>query len=293
MFITVTLTFLLIVGVITFIYSLTPRARDLAFAARITGAVLVAAGLTMLAFSTITVVPARTVGVPITFGVPGDPLPNGLNFKAPWTKVELMPTTAQPLDASGENPTIARDADDSDVYVHNNVRWAIVEEHATSVYLDALDFDNVRDLLVQPELRTAISTVMANYDPLADDKPGNAEVADAIKAEMQRRLGERIEVRSVSVTLIEVSAATQDRINGLNTEKGNTRIAEQRVVTAKAQAEANRTLAESVANDPNVLVSYCLDLLAEGKTPPAGFQCWPGQADGSTVIVNDTPTSGE
>ena len=49
MFITVTLTLLLIVGVITFIYSLTPRARDLAFAARIAGAVLVAAGLTMLA----------------------------------------------------------------------------------------------------------------------------------------------------------------------------------------------------------------------------------------------------
>ena len=42
-------------------------------------------------------------------------------------------------------------------------------------------------------------------------------------------------------------------------------------------------LADSVTNDPNVLVSKCLDLVNEGKSLPAGFQCWPN-TDGSMVI---------
>ena len=255
------------------------------------GASLIAASLIVFAFSVITVVPARNVGVPVTYGVPGEPLPNGLNFKAPWTSVELMPTTTQSLDATGDKATIAKDADSADVYVNNNVRWAIVDDHATSVFYEARDFDNVSDLLVQPKLREAIASVMDNYDPLAEDAPTNAQVAEEIKAELQAGVGERIRIDSVSVTLIDFSEATKDRINQLNAERGNTRIAEQKIVTSKAQAEANRVLADSVSNDPNVLVALCLDLIAEGKALPAGMQCWPGQADGSSVIVSGAPQS--
>lgn len=255
---------------------------------RAVGGGLVMGALLIFFVSIITIVPARNVGIPVTYGVAGDPLPNGLNFKAPWTTVELMPTTAQSLDATGDKATIAKDADSADVYVHNNVRWAIVDEHATSVFYEARDFSNVSDLLVQPKLREAIASVMDDYDPLADDAPTNADLASQIKEELQAGVGERINISSVSVTLIDFSEATKERINALNSERGNTRIAEQKVTTAKAQAEANRVLADSVSDDPNVLVALCLDLIAEGKTPPAGFQCWPGQAEGSSVIVNSS-----
>lgn len=291
---TVALT-LIILGIVVFFlkfYSTWPgQPKQRITWTRHVGIGLVALGVVTLLATVITIVPARSVGVPVTYGVAGNPLPNGLNVKAPWTTVELMPTTPQSLDATMEDATIAKDKDNADVYVSNNVRWALVEEHATSVYYEARDFEAVSDLLVKPKLREAISTVMKTYDPLAEDKPSNAEVAQLVKAEMQRGVGERFSINSVSVTLIDFADATKDRINALNIERGNTRIAEQKVITAEAQAEANRVLADSVSNDPNVLVALCLDLIAEGKQLPAGMQCWPGQAEAASVIVGGAPAN--
>lgn len=52
-----------------------------------------------------------------------------------------------------------------------------------------------------------------------------------------------------------------------------TRIAEQRAKTAQAEARANEVLASSVANNPNVLVSKCLEAAREVGISPLG--CWP------------------
>ena len=64
-------------------------------------------------------------------------------------------------------------------------------------------------------------------------------------------------------------------------EKANTRIAEQRAKTAAAEARANEILAASVSNDPNVLVSKCLDAAREARISPLG--CWPGTTAVPTV----------
>lgn len=250
----------------------------------ITGLVSLVA-FVMLGFATTTIVPARQVGIPVTFGVAGNAMPNGFNLKAPWTDVELMPTTPQALDAVGDKATKAKDVDNSDVFVYNNVRWSIVEKQAASIYYDAKDFDNVSDMFIQPSLRTAVATVMSTYAPLSDKKPGNAEVADAIKAELQKRVGDRFTIDSVNVTFIDVSQATKDRIAALNAERANTRIAEQKEQTAAAEARANKILADSIKNDPNVLTANCIKAITESPagTFPAGFQCFAG-ASGSVVI---------
>ena len=109
------------------------------------------------------------------------------------------------------------------------------------------------------------------------------EIANQIKAGLEKRIGNRFNISSVEVTFIDVTQATKDRINMLNAERANTRIAEQRAKTAAAEAESNRVLSESIKNDPNVLVSKCLDAVNEGKSLPAGFQCWPGTS-GSVVV---------
>ena len=242
----------------------------------------------LIAFATVTVVPTKTVGIPVTFGVVGQPMPNGLNLKAPWTDVELMDMTVQSLDASEDNPTVAKDVDDMDVYVHNNVRWALKEEATDDVFNDTknIDGDNMKaiaDKFIQPAHRAVIQDVMATYNPLDDEKPGNAEVSKTIRDEMQKRLGDRFEITAVDVTFIDTTQATKDRINMLNAERANTRIAEQKKMTAANEAEANKILAESVSSDPNVLVRECLRLIEEGKPTPAGFQCWPNSG-GSIVI---------
>lgn len=239
----------------------------------------------VLAFSVFTIVPTKQVGIPVTFGKPGDAMSNGLHAKAPWTSIVLMDATVQPLDATGDKATIAKDADKSDVFVHNNVRWAIKEGSAPSLYVDYKEFDKIGDLLVQPALRTSVAEIMSTYHPLAADQPGAEELGGLIKERLQKAVGDRVVIHSVGVTLLDFSEATKNRINALNIERGNTAIAEQKAQTAAKEAEANRVLAESVSEDPNVLVSKCLDMVAE-KGAPAGFQCWPGQADGQSVIVN-------
>ena len=242
----------------------------------------------LIAFATVTVVPTKTVGIPVTFGVVGQPMPNGFNLKAPWTDVELMDMTVQSLDASEDNPTVAKDVDDMDVYVHNNVRWALKEEATDDVFNDTknIDGDNMKviaDKFIQPAHRAVVQDVMATYNPLDDEKPSNAEVSKAIKDGLTERIGDRFDISAVDVTFIDTTQATKDRINMLNAERANTRIAEQKKETATNEAAANKILAESVSSDPNVLVRECLRLIDESKPLPAGFQCWPNSG-GSIVI---------
>lgn len=229
------------------------------------------------------IVPTKQVGIPVTFGQPGAAVKNGLHFKAPWTQMVTMDATIQSLDATGEKATVAKDVDKADVFVNNNVRWSIKEDAADSLYRDYRDFETVNDSLVQPALRTAVAGVMSDYNPLGEDNPSNSQIADEIKADLQARVGDRVVIHQVSVTLLDFAEATKNRINALNTERGNTRIAEQKKATAEAEAEANRVLSESVDNSPNVLVSRCLDLLNESNSIPAGFQCWPGSVSGIIV----------
>mgnify|MGYP001359775433 CR=1 FL=1 len=253
---------------------------------RIGGSVLAAIALFTLGMSMFTIVPTKQVGIPVAFGKPGDALGNGLHLKAPWVNIIEMDATVQPLDATGEKATIAKDADKSDVYVHNNVRWSIKEESASSLYVDYKEFDKIGDLLVQPNLRGAVADVMSTYKPLEPNQPTNDELSTKIKTSLQEKVGNRITIHSVSITLLDFSEATKNRINALNIERGNTAIAAQKAQTAEKEAAANKMLAESVSKDPNVLVSKCLDLIGEGKSLPAGFQCWPGNVDGQSVIVN-------
>lgn len=256
----------------------------------ISGAVTALVSVATLFLAVTTIVPPRTVGIPVTFGHVGSPNGSGLMWHAPWTDVVLMDATIQALDASGDNPTIAKDVDKADIFVHNNVRWSIREEQASELYLQYQNFERVGDLLVQPTVRESIASVMQNFDPLATDNPQLSEIAATVKRDLEQRLSDKINIDSVSITLLDPSEATKSRINALNIEKGNTRIAEQRALTAAQEAQANRVLAESVSDDPNVLVSKCLDLINEGKALPAGFQCWPDS--GGSVVLPATGGNG-
>ena len=252
------------------------------------GIVATVLAVIVFALGSFTIVPTRQVGIPVTFGVTGQPMPNGFNWKAPWTSVELMDMTIQSLDSSEDNPTVAKDVDNMDVFVHNNVRWALREEATDDIFNDtkSIQGDNmvvISDKFLQPALRAVVSDVMATYNPLDSKKPSNTEVAAKIKDGLEARVGDRFNISSVEVTLIDVTEATKERINMLNAERANTRIAEQKKATATAEAAANRALAESLSKDPNVLVRECLRLIDESKPMPAGFQCWP--STGGSVVI--------
>lgn len=255
-----------------------------------------------LVFASTTIVPTREIGVVTSFGKPVESLSNGFHFKAPWEKVHKMDGKIQTDNFTGKDDSIdIRLGNGSTAKVDTTIRWRIKLEAGQSLYKDYRDLDTIRDSLVTRELKAALNEVLGNYDPLISVKAGvnsdgktesagidlnkfSAEVQEALKA----RVGDDVEILSVILPIIRFDGDTQEKINAFQAEVGNTRIAEQREATAKAQAQANKNLAGSVNNDPNVLVSKCLDALEtmvkKGQNVPIGFTCWPGGSASSVVL---------
>lgn len=240
----------------------------------------------VLILGSTTIVSARNVGVVTTFGRPSGTLGNGLHMKAPWQSVTEMDGTIQIDNHTGENATTVRLGNNSTAFVENSVRWRIQPAAADELFLDYRQFANVRDNLVTRELRAALNEVFADFDPLAPENVAGANVqalGEDVADKLRAKVGNQIEILNVIVPLVNYDQATQDRINALNVEKANTRIAEQRAKTAEAEAKANEILAGSVSDNPNVLVSKCLDAAREAGISPLG--CWPNTSAVPTVPV--------
>jgi regulator of protease activity HflC (stomatin/prohibitin superfamily) len=236
----------------------------------------------VLVLGSTTIVSTRNVGVVTTFGRPSGTLSNGLHVKAPWQSVTEMNGTIQIDNHTGDNATTVRLGNNSTANVDNSVRWRILPDAADELFLDYRNFDSVRDNLVTRELRAALNEVFAKFDPLAHSEGANVQaLGDDVATKLRAKVGTQIEIINVIVPLVNYDQATQDRINALNVEKANTRVAEQRAKTAEAEARANEILAKSVSNDPNVLVSKCLDATREADISPLG--CWPSTPAVPTV----------
>lgn len=259
----------------------TPAAKAAALRFAVISGVL---ALFVLILGSTTIVSARNVGVVTTFGRPSGTLSNGLHMKAPWQSVTEMDGTIQIDNHTGEAATTVRLGNNSTAFVDNSVRWRIQPAAADELFLDYREFENVRDNLVTRELRAALNEVFADFDPLAPENVEGTNVqalGDEVADKLRTKVGDQIEILNVIVPLVNYDEATQDRINALNVEKANTRVAEQRAKTAEAEARANEILAGSVSNDPNVLVSKCLDAAREAGISPLG--CWPNTTAVPTV----------
>ena len=231
-----------------------------------------------------TIVSTRNIGVVTTLGKPSGTLGNGLHMKAPWQSVTEMDGAIQIDNHTGEYATMVRLGNNSTAYVDNSVRWRIQAAAADSLFLDYRDFDNVRENLVTRELRAALNEVFSDFDPLA---PENVEGTDVqalgndVADNLRAKVGDQVDIINVIIPLVSYDEATQGRINALNAERANTRVAEQRAKTAEAEARANEILAGSVSDNPNVLVSKCLDAAREASLSPLG--CWPNTSVVPTV----------
>lgn len=243
----------------------------------------------LLIFASLTIVPTREVGVVLTFGKPAGTLENGLHWKKPWQRVVDMDGTIQTQDNTVDRRTEIRLGNQATAFVQNTLRWSIKTDAADDLYLDYRKFENIEGSLVMPELAAALNSAFSTYDPLvtAEGAQSYDQVSEDVKKRLQERVGDRIVIHSLIIPKVDFDEATQKRIDALQTEIGNTRIAEQQKETARARAAANRELAASVSKDPNVIVSQCMDMVASGVSVPPGFSCWPG--DSGTPLVTTTP----
>jgi regulator of protease activity HflC (stomatin/prohibitin superfamily) len=259
-------------------------------------------GAILVFFSMFTVIPTKDVGVVTTFGSPTGSMHNGPNWRAPWQDVTVLDGVIQTNEYkkdTAEGCITIRIAHQIVACANGYDRWQIKETGVDSLFQNYRTFDGIRDSLIQKKLLTILNKVFENYDPLSVDPTtgqSNAPELSVLSAQAQAQMvaavGSEVEILDVQVTVLNYDEATQKKINDLQGQVAQTRIAEQAVKTAEQQASANKQLAESVSKDPNVLVSKCFDhvsdAIARNYSLPAGFSCWPG---GSSAVVVPSGTS--
>lgn len=276
--------------------------------------VFIVGALLFTALSSFTVVGARNVGVEKFFSATtGRTLPAGFHFKAPWNSVNDIDATIQPEEYSTDNPILVKIGDQGEAKVALAYRWRINPDGADEIYKDYRNAEDiteaVRKALVSTNIKAALNEELGTYNPLenvtidATMTPSEiakvtippipyAELNAAVKRNLEGKisdLGDLIEIQSVTISYIQLPDSTQAKINEFNTKIQQSKNALIDIAIKAAQATANEALAKSVDNSPNVLVSKCLDSLAEGEfTAPAGFSCWPG--GGSAVVIPSATT---
>jgi len=243
-------------------------------------------GLLFLVFASTTIVSTKNVGVVTTFGRPTDSLSNGLHLKAPWSKVTELDGAIQINHQSSE----VRLGNNSKAGVENSVQWRITPDKADQLFLDYRSFDSIKDNLVSRQITASLNEVFASYNPLnsvgggapdATAKPSEDlnTLADKVLQDLRKRVDGKVDIISVIIPIVNFDEQTQQKLDAYQQEIGNTRIAQQKQLTATAEATANDKLRASISNDPNVLVSKCLDIVKERGQSPLG--CWPG----TTTVV--------
>jgi regulator of protease activity HflC (stomatin/prohibitin superfamily) len=194
-------------------------------------------------FSTFTLVRAVEVGVPVTFGSVGRPLPPGIHFTLPWTDVETYPTRPLNVDVRAQ----VRTADAGKVTVTATGRWNVSVTNARELYFQVRtgDEERISEEVVSRNLSQAIGDVyndVSNVD--ATKRDGRA---DAIKARVQTLLRTYgIDIVAIQLREVEPDPVTAQSIADFAAQQRKTKIAEEGNKTAAADATRRLTEANGI-----------------------------------------------
>lgn len=258
----------------------------------------VACVLTLIA-SSYSEVGTKTIGIETSFGKPVGHLSTGLHWIRPWGSVTDMDEAVQVNNFTGDQCITVRIADQQTACLTVKVRWKIKTSAADELYGNYKNSTSgVEDGLLEPELQNVANTTFDSYDPIgllnsgipsgAKGNPTVPQLGQQVKTALVSDVGSQLDIVSLTTPTIAYDSSVQSRINSVLTQKANTQIAQQAVNTANAQAEANKKLEASLSNDPNVLVSKCLDeqseMINRGMQPVTSCFASSG-GGGSTVVV--------
>ncbi|KUM29649.1 SPFH domain-containing protein [Glutamicibacter mishrai] len=257
-------------------------------ATRASGVGIFVVSLIVVAIMSTTIVQPRTVGVKVALGKPTSVVSNGFHLKWPWEKVEKLDGSVQNDVYSGDSGIPVRLGNNGRANVDASIQWQLKTDDAMDVFLDYRTFEGIQSNLVDRNFRATLNEVMATYDPLAYTEPSKGGqdlegLAKAVQEKMQAKVKTQIEIRSVTLPIINFDEPTQNRINELQAEAAKTRVAEQRKQTSTAEAEANKILERSLT--PETLTSKCLDIVAESNQSPIG--CFPNSGVQPITMTGD------
>ena len=292
------------IGLLIFIIG--PKAPDTGQSLRLFGFVPIFIGIPFLILSMISIVGPRNVGVEHQFNrTTGTNYDAGIVWKQPWMSVEDIDTRIQPEEYKGDSCIYVKIADGGRSCVSLAWRWRINKENADEAFKDYGKKDDdivseVRTAVVTTNLKASINEVLGQFDPLGgtDITPDmtaeeisnitlvvvpdyvqlNKDILDNFRAKVAD-LGGLVDIESVTVSYMTTPDSTQERIDRIKNKILETKESLIDIANKNAQAQGNNALSKSL-EDPNVLVSKCIDGLISGDiTNQPGFSCWgPGGA---------------
>jgi regulator of protease activity HflC (stomatin/prohibitin superfamily) len=248
-------------------------------------------GLVLVFVSCIRTVGTKEIGVPTSFGKVGTShYGSGFHLTAPWTSIHEMDGAIQTDDHLDKSCFQVRIANQQTGCAEVSLQWRINPNYVDYDYKNYRSFSHLEKQLVDRKLFSAVNDALASYNPLnsvgaktnANPLPRfQTDIFELMKQKVKTIDGKPlITVLNVQLPIVHFDEQTQNRINQLQQQVAQTRIADQEFLTNQAQSKANDALRKSVQNDPNVLVARCFTILNEivkqnGSIPP-GFSCWPG-----------------
>lgn len=276
--------------------SIKAKRHDDTIGLRVIAILALLGSISIFFFDTVSTVSTKNVGVITCFGKPTGYLTNGIHMVKPWCSVTEISDAVQTDTYASDNGSDKAQGGAAGTCIHvrierqatacvnTSIRWQIKPTGVDYLFRNFKSNDHITDNLVLRDLQQAINEAFSTYDPLGIDANGNntnpkmTAYADIVTTQLRKEIGAWIDVQSVITPIINYDAATQQKTNQLLQQIALTRVAQQSKQTALAQSEANKALAASVADDPNVLVSKCLDILKEAvdkeQPLPAGFSCF-------------------
>ncbi|MGW0465380.1 prohibitin family protein [Streptomyces sp. NPDC003027] len=285
---------LLIAAVVLFFVARANDTRGLKLGAL--GALL--AGVFSLMGSTLYIISAYEVGVPVAFGKVGSPMTSGMHFKSPFTDVTTFSTRPVDLNLSDKDVVEVRSSQGGVMYAEVTVKWAVTPAKAVELYRLAGSEDAIQQRLVYPDSREIVRNVFARHTSeqgyASDREKINAEIGDLIKERLAPR---GIAVTTVNLRNVKPSDALQGQIDRKIQQQQATERATEASRTAKAEADRRRIEAEGIArankilNDSlsdKVLLNQCIEAFKEAaaKNPVYAVPC--GGGSGNPLIVDGT-----
>jgi regulator of protease activity HflC (stomatin/prohibitin superfamily) len=262
-----------------------PNLRGLGFIALVAGIILPIA-------TSVRVIGATEVGIPVTFGKIGTPLNPGFNIVLPWTEITSFSTRLQVSDMNRAGGDGDRAGDDSvtvlsseggELNIDVTVRYSVRPSEAADLFRRVRSMEGVRDIIVRPETRSQMRNVYSRYTAEEGYTTKREEIERIVFDEIRKRLDpqglvlDEVAVRdirpadqilaAINRKLEATQAAERAKIEqqrALTEAETRRRVAETdkqaRVIAAQGEAEANSILQESLS--PELLKAREIEAIA-------------------------------
>lgn len=248
-------------------------------------------------FSFYNSVPARAVGIPITFGKIGKPVGSGVHWAAPWVSYTTCPLTEE-TDIQNADPNSGSNPYDQAVRIAGSdqggaladvtVQYHINPNDAQAVYAKfKCNLNSVKDYLMVQRVRSDVATAAAQYLSV-DLKTNRAQMEQVARSALQSDLQPfGITVDDLVISTIVLDPNVQNAANAKLAAQQNALTQQFNLEAAQKQAQINATKQQSLTEA--ILCEQTIQAVAAAKPQIINSwgACGGGSASSSTgVIVN-------